>query len=753
MLHEFIFNFHGLILNKVVNLHSILFFSAFLSNNSLFADDSQNVTIKGIQEEMFVLGQKSDIKKIAGSATFIDEESILEFATTDLNSLLSSAPGVYIRQEDGFGLRPNINIRGTSSDRSSKITFLEDSILIGPAPYSAPAAYYIPNVSRTSAVEVFKGPSVVKYGPHTVGGAINFVTPSVDIEREAKLGVTVGEFGFHKIDGAYGDYVGDLGYRLDFLSYGSDGFKELDDGGDTGFIRNDVNAKFLWDVDIGDITHEFVLKLGYAEEDADETYLGLTEDDFAENPFRRYRASDLDRFQSEHKQIHLIHSAELNNSLRLTSRAYYNSFDRSWNKFDGIINGPTTTTDFFRNSINVIFANPDIFASEIQLLRGERDSNLQSDERIDITNNDRSFTSSGLQLELDYDFEIGDWQHKLSTGLLFHSDYVERNHSQRGYFITGGELIFDGIEDRIPKALNRGETDAFAFFAHNTASKGKWDFSFGGRFEHIESSFEERASGSERELDDSYSVFTPGVGAIYNFNEEWSALAGVNRGFSPKAASAEADVENEETTNYELGLRYFGETDTFQAIAFYSDYSNLLGRCRASDPCSGEEFNGGSVEVEGLELHAQTAFELTDNLSFPIEFIYTYTDSRFTSSFESNFAQWTSFVEEGDELPYLPGHQGRLQFGLDYFDFSASLAIKYVDKMREVAEQVDIEDAPFLEALTTIDLSLHYMINSNFRVSFIGENIADEIEVVSRRPFGARPNQPRTFKVGVSYEY
>ena len=702
---------------------------------------------------MFVVGQAKNIKNIAGSATYIDSEAISEFATTDLNALLSGAPGVYIRQEDGFGLRPNINIRGTSSDRSSKITFLEDSILIGPAPYSAPAAYYIPNVAKASAVEVFKGPSVVKYGPHTVGGAINFVTPPVSQEREAKLGITLGEFGFQKIDGFYGDNTGDFGYRIDFLSFGSDGFKELDGGGDTGFIRNDVNAKFFWDVDTGDINHEFILKLGYAEEDADETYLGLTEDDFAENPLRRYRASALDRFQSDHQQIHLIHSAELNSQLRLTSRAYYNGFNRSWNKFDGIISGPTTTTDFFRNPINVIFANPELFDSEIQLLRGERDSNLLSDERIDITNNDRSFASSGLQVDLDYQFDAGEWEHGLSVGLLYHTDFVERNHSQRGYFIIDGELVFDGIEDRIPKALNRGETDALAFFVQDTASRGNWDVNIGARFEFIESEFEERAAGSERELDDSYSVFTPGAGAIYNFDDSWSVLAGVNRGFSPKSASAAAEVENEETTNYELGLRYFGAESTFQAIAFFSDYSNLLGRCRASDPCAGDEFNGGEVEVAGLELHAQTAFETENGLSFPVEFIYTYSESEFTTAFESTFAQWTSAVAEGDELPYLPRHQGRLKLGVEYADISASLAIKYTDRQREVAEQVAIEDAPFLEALTTTDLSIHYLLNSSFRFSFIGENITDEIEVVSRRPFGARPNQPRTFKVGFAYEY
>ena len=54
---------------------------------------------------------------------------------------------------------------------------LEDGIPLTYAPYGDNASYYQPPVDRFESVEVLKGAGQTAYGPMTVGGVINYITP------------------------------------------------------------------------------------------------------------------------------------------------------------------------------------------------------------------------------------------------------------------------------------------------------------------------------------------------------------------------------------------------------------------------------------------------------------------------------------------------------------------------------------------------------------------------------------------------
>ena len=722
------------------------------NNEIIDASEQQTTEVASLSilppelEEVLVTGGHEAIKTLAASAHLLDSEQLKKFDYSDLNNALTHVPGVYIRYEDGFGLRPNIGMRGTTSERSQKITIMEDGILITPAPYSAPAAYYLPNISRMEALETYKGPTAIRFGPHTVGGALNMATRTIPKEHNGEFDATLGSFNYQQYRLFYGDNFEQFGYWVEGMQYGSDGFKDLDTGGDTGFERNDFNGKFQFrSKENAKVQQRLTVKLGYADETSDETYLGLTDADFAADPDRRYAASQMDQFNSEHSQVHVLYSADFKNGWKIGTKGYVNRFERSWNKFDGFIDGIPT---------NEVLANPEIFFRELALLRGEVNSDETEAERIELTNNDREYGSQGVELSLFNTRNWGKWEHEIAVGVRFHHDYVDRDHSVRGYFMRDQALIFDGVV-RDNNALNRAESDATSFFIADTFSKDKWKFDLSLRSESIDQTFDNKLDETVTEkAESSESNVSPGLGAFYQYSPKLGFLLGVHQGFSPSGASVGEDVDSEESTNIEYGFRYYDDNFNTEVIGFFNDYSNLLGRCRASDAgCTvGEEFNGGSVEVAGFEWVSHYKHQLAGDLVLPINLVYTYTETAFQSSFNSSFDQWRN-VSEGDELPYVPEHAARLDIGLENSVWSAYLGFRYTGEMREVAGQGDENPGLTTNAYTTVDLAVNYDVIENLTLSLNIDNLTDEREIASRRPFGARPNLTRSYKASVKYRF
>ncbi|MDE0064812.1 MAG: TonB-dependent receptor [Gammaproteobacteria bacterium] len=689
-------------------------------------------------EQVLVIGVR---QRVPGSGTVVASEELERFDYTDVNQVMSAVPGVYVREEDGFGLRPNIGIRGAAAERSQKITIMEDGVLIAPAPYSAPAAYYLPNISRIDGVEVLKGPSAIQHGPHTVGGAINLVTREVPREPFSELDLSYGSHAFYKAAAAYGGPLGDsdFGVLVEGLRYASDGFKQLDGGGDTGFVRNDIRVKLRWEPD-GGLEQRVTLKLGYADEDADQTYVGLTDEDFAADPRRRYRASQLARFQSEHFNAHLNYGVAVG-GLYLNAKAYWNRFERQWNKLEGFVAG---------RSLRSVFAVPHRFTREYDLITGAVDSIPVDAQTLEITNNDRAFTAKGVQATLLTDGDWGAIGHMFTLGVRLHADDVKRDHRPRGYLMEGGALVWDGFE-RPPKAWNQADTLAVAAFASEELAWRDLRLTLGLRFENIDGEWEDLLHGVARK--NRQSILSPGIGLHWQATDSVGLLAGAYRGFSPAGPGA-TGVDPERSLNFEAGIRLRQSALYLEAVGFFSDYENLLGRCRASDAgCDvGDEFNGGRVEVYGAELTAAWSVEVIPGLGLDADLVYTYTDSSFRTGFLSGFSQW-GLVREGDELPYLPRHRGLARIGVGGEAWDLSIAVKHQVKVREEPGIGPVGHGLHADGLTTVDLTASWRPRGSTLLQLVVGNLTDESAIVSHRPFGAQPNRPRWVTARIRHRF
>jgi Fe(3+) dicitrate transport protein len=709
-------------------------------------------------ERVQIIGHSNKLRKEAGSATFIGEVELEKFKFDDINRVLANVPGINIREEDGFGLRPNIGFRGATPERSRKITIMEDGILIGPAPYSAPSAYYFPVINKITSIEVVKGPSTLKYGPNTVVGALNLNTRSIPSGKEGMVDIALGSDGYNKAQGYYGDTIGNFGFLVEGVQLKSDGFKELDGGGDTGFNKNDVMVKLNYQLEGKRFDQLFEFKWAYSGEESDETYLGLTDADFNANPNRRYIASELDNFDAAHRQFQLSHFLSAK-TFDVTTRLYRNEFQRDWFKLNNFKTGLIT------RDIQAVLADPDEETNSAfyQVLTGQRDSQ-QEYEKILVGNNAREYYSQGIQSELSLK---GNWfgvKQNINAGVRFHQDQILRNHTEDSFNVRSGHLVTDGV-DQVATTTNLEETDALSVFIQDTLTFGDLDTTLGVRGEFIDAHYQNREVGKEGDfLNKKTRIWLPSFSAFYTLSENAGLLFGIHEGFIPTSPQESPDIDIENSVNYEFGGRYNNGLTRFEAVAFFNDISNLKESCSfsAASACSTSldaEFNGGEVDVYGLELSAGHSFSLESGYDIPVSLVYTYTDSEFKTSFNSDFPLWGQ-IEKGDELPYLPNNQLTLNVGLLSNAWEINLLARYVDQTREASEVLAPGDTSGVvlsgattKAYTIVDLSISYDLDDLGRVYMKVDNVFDKQEVVSRRPYGARPSKPQSAYIGYQYSF
>lgn len=696
-----------------------------------------------LHDRIQVIGTTEDLDLIPGAVHVIGREELERQGVVDVHRAVRQIPGFAIQEEDGYGLRPNLGLRGSGVERSSRIALLEDGILTAPAPYSAPAAYYSPTMGRIEGLEVLKGASAITQGPYTVGGVVNYLSTSIPGQRAARLALELGEDGHQRQHLWVGDSTERFGWLIEGHRLATDGFKHLDGGGDTGFDLVDFTGKARWTSGPGARVPQSVeLKLGRSEQDGDETYLGLSAGDFEIDPLRRYAASANDHIDVEHEQISLRWLVSPTPSLDITTVVYRHDTFRVWSKLENVAGA----------SISSILADPDRYATQFGIVRGELDS-APGDLRL--RNNRRDYYAEGIQSVLG-------WRpvesHQIELGLRWHADAEDRFQEDDRWQMVDGRLQLTSLGAPGSQDNRIGSATAWSAFLRDRIELGRLTLVPGIRFESIDLLRRSwTGTDPERALDPSrresaVDVWIPGLGAHWRLSDTSGLFFGVHRGFAPPGPGSAAEVEAEESINWELGWRAHQGNARAEVVAFFHDYDNLLGADTLSGggTGSGDQFNGGAVEVSGLEASASWSLQL-GGWQLPVRASWTFNRGEFQSSFTSSFADWSPRVERGDELPYLPEHQLWLGLGLERGRVAVDLDLSWQDDMRTKAGSGPIPGAERIESRFVTDLSAKLALPRELGLVARVRNLFDETYVAARRPAGLRPGLPRTVIVGLSW--
>jgi Fe(3+) dicitrate transport protein len=714
-------------------------------------------------QDLVVTGSKQLADEVAGSAVYIDQEALDVFLNTDVNRILRQVPGVHLQEEDGFGLRPNIGIRGSGSDRNGRIAVMEDGILVAPAPYAAPAAYYFPRMARISGVEVVKGPGAIKYGPLTTGGALHLFSTPIP-ERIGGLGgggeLLAGEYGAVRARAALGGWLPSagalqLGGMIEGLRESSNGFKRLDSGGDTGFEIDDLMLKLAVRTTEGaTLPQSIEFKYQRYDETSDETYLGLTLADFGASPFRRYRGSQVDVMDVKHETWQATHRAELRSNLDITTVAYRTDTSRAWYKLNDVLSGGAL------RSISAVLANPQAFPDGYATLVGAPGF-VSPANALRVRNNNRVYRATGLQTVVGVSFETGAARHRLEISGRYHEDDEDRFQQDDRYQMVDGRMVLTTAGAPGSQENRVGEAKAWAFFVRDTIDIGDITLTPGLRYETINLKrtnyvLGDAGRGTTLSVNRSdVDVWIPGISIAWQTTESWRLFAGVHRGFSNPAPGSTTDPET--SWNYELGARFADGPLTFEAIGYLNDYDNLVGTCTASTGggCTiGAQFDGGAVEVKGIEVMA--SYDLgpfTDlGISIPISLVYTLTDSEFRTSFTSSYEPWGA-VTAGFQLPYMPRHQVTLNAGIRGDRWRLDGSLNRVSRARAVAGSGPVAPGQRIDARTLIDVAGSFDVTSQVALFASVQNLTDKVYNVAFSPAGARPGAPRIVMGGLKVRF
>jgi len=700
-----------------------------------------------------ILGSKFKARNRTGSAYYISPEEIRRLGYTDINRMLKAVPGVNMYEEDGFGLRPNISLRGTKAERSERISIMEDGVLAAPAPYSAPAAYYFPNVARMEAIEVLKGSSQVQYGPFTTGGAINWVSTPIPNSFSGKANISYGSKNTFKSHTSVGSSWKHFGYMVEYLRYQSDGFKKYEDHAAKGFKRNDIIAKIRVKTDhVKGVNHALELKFGYADENSDETYVGLSADDFKKTPFLRYAGSQMDKLKTDHRQWVATYLLTFSNKLKITTNAYYNYFHRNWYKLNDVRAGITSKE---KRSIADVLVDPETNIRYFDILTGKTD---REEEALLVRANNRTYRSRGIQTRAEYRFNLNEFFFDLEFGLRYHADEEDRFQWDDSYSMKNKKMVLfmEGIHGTNANRVT--SANALAGYLLAKLRYDAWTVTAGLRYEDVDllkkdyTKEDLARSGKVRiETPNHARVLIPGVGLHYQLMPAASVFFGIHKGFAPP--SAELYQKPESSVNMELGTRVAIGNFRAELIGFYNNYSNMLGSDLAASGGAGtlEQFNVGEARVKGAEFLVQyQPLPKNCNVRLPLQVSYTYTDTEIRNSFESH--SWGNVVR-GDEIPYIFKHALNMQLGIECKWFYANIGARYNSDMRTSPGQGTIAEREKVPANLIFDASLNVFVNKYLTVRLNAINLTNRVYLTSRHPAGLRAGHPFGIYAGANVQF
>lgn len=182
--------------------------------------DSPALTVPSIE------AAKAEATRVAGGADVISAEAYLTGRASTLKDVLDYSPGVFTQPRFGSD-EARISIRGSGLQRTFHgrgLMLLQDGIPLN----LADGAFDMQAVEplAVSYVDVLRGANALRYGATTLGGAINYISPTGYDADKVRLRFEAGSFGYLKAHASSGMAENGNDYYASYTYSALDGFRE-----------------------------------------------------------------------------------------------------------------------------------------------------------------------------------------------------------------------------------------------------------------------------------------------------------------------------------------------------------------------------------------------------------------------------------------------------------------------------------------------------------------------------------------------
>jgi len=681
---------------------------------------AQQVTISA----NLIAGATEQIANIPGSVDVLDKSTLNESRLFTIDEALRKVAGINVRPEEGFGLRPNIGIRGINPTRSARVLLLEDGLPLSYAPYGDNASYYHPPVDRFEGVEVVKGSGQILYGPMTVGGVVNYVTPAIPATPSGTLSLSGGNRDYMNAHLRYGGTFRNTGILVDGLRKQGEGSRDNTRSG-----LNDYTFKT-----ISTLSNRATLSLkgNVYTEDSRVTYSGLTEAEFLANPRKNPFRNDV--FYGTRYGLSGMYTHVLSPDLVFTGATYLAKFDRDWwRQSSNSGQRPNTNCGGMAN----------LFTT------------CGNEGRL------RNYTTWGVEPK---------FKSTRRLGALVETDFGVRAHYEvqdRVQMNGNAPMARTGnvVEDNLRK------NQAYSAFFQPRFAFGKLSIIPGLRLEHVRYQRNNRLFDNGRGVlgETTLTQFIPGIGVAYNAASAFTLFAGVHRGFAPPRnediisnSGGFLDLDAELSWNYEAGFRYrLARSSNFSATFFRMDYQNQVVPATLAGGIGALLTNGGQTLHQGIEISGRHDFRNINAsrhslyLSGAVTLIPT---ARFEGVRFSSVGGFGNVSVTGNRLPYAPRSLANIitgwyhTSGLHAFVEAVETGRQFGDDLNTVAAIANGQRGA-LPSYTLFNATLNMPLEAARSTLFVTvKNVGDRVAIVDRAR-GILPTHPRLVQAGIQYRF